>query len=180
MAMYYGYIVKGHKPLHPGGKRIFNRATAAWLKLRAKRLKQPVVIHEVSAKKTGQLTEHYNLSDFACHDGTPVPPSLQKNTAHLAVALEEINARLGIVCRVLSGYRTPAYNKKVHGASQSQHLQASAADIDVPATHHTRDEIVAAARMVPNVHGIGIYPNGGVHVDVRPGKLVTWNDWKRT
>ncbi|WP_448826708.1 D-Ala-D-Ala carboxypeptidase family metallohydrolase [Capnocytophaga bilenii] len=54
------------------------------------------------------------------------------NVKALAQQLEVLRAALGNKPIIItSGYRTPAHNKKVGGADNSQHLTASAADIVV-------------------------------------------------
>ena len=77
------------------------------------------------------LTPHFHVGEFACKDGSAVPAHLLSNVRALAVNLEVIRAQLGAPIIINSGYRTPAYNKKVGGAPASQHLLANAVDIVV-------------------------------------------------
>lgn len=78
-----------------------------------------------------QLTPHFNISEFACKDGTAVPLHLLSNVRALAVNLEVIRSSFGVPIIVNSGYRTIKYNRMVGGAFGSQHLLANAADIVV-------------------------------------------------
>jgi len=76
-----------------------------------------------------QLTKNFNLSEFACNDGTPVPPEFLDNVAEVAKNLQVLRDELDFPVTINSGYRSPAYNKEIGGVSNSQHLQAKAADI---------------------------------------------------
>ncbi len=59
---------------------------------------------------------------------------------------------------IVSGYRDPAHNKRVGGASSSQHLHGTAADISVCPVAVAED---------CGFSGIGIGNGGAIHVDVR-------------
>ena len=76
-----------------------------------------------------RLTKNFELEEFACKDGTPVPKKFYDNCKELAENLQVLRDSLGIPLVVLSGYRTAKHNKKIGGASASFHLTASAADI---------------------------------------------------
>ena len=79
-----------------------------------------------------QITPHFRSKEFNCKDGTHVPNQYMPNVKALAQQLEVLRAALGNKPIIItSGYRTPAHNKKVGGADNSQHLTASAADIVV-------------------------------------------------
>lgn len=75
-----------------------------------------------------QLTKNFNLIEFACHDGTPVPPDLIPNVQLLANNLQVLRDEIGPLF-ILSGYRTLSHNKSVGGASNSYHVKAMAGDI---------------------------------------------------
>jgi transposase len=70
----------------------------------------------------GQLTPHFHVAEFDCHDGTPVPPAavaaLRDNCARY---LEPLRAQFGVV-HINSGYRDRAYNASIGGASNSVHI----------------------------------------------------------
>ncbi len=122
-----------------------------------------------------QLTDNFTLQEFACHDGTAVPAELVPNVKDLAKNLQVLRNALGESIRVNSGYRTPAYNKKIGGVSNSQHLQAKAADIVVKSKTPKElaaviEKLIAAGKMKQG--GIGIYP-GFVHYDIR-GEKARW------
>lgn len=123
-----------------------------------------------------QLTPHFNLAEFDCHDGTPVPPALIPNVRKLAEQLEIIRAHAGAPLHINSGYRTPAYNSKVGGVPTSQHIKAKAADITCralsPKDLHSLILKLIKGKLVLN-GGVGLYP-GFVHYDIRD----TVSRWK--
>lgn len=134
-----------------------------------------------------QLTKNFNLSEFACKDGTPVPASLIPNVQELANNLQVLRDDLNtnrpakappgvvITLPVNSAYRTKTYNKKVGGKPASKHLTAQAGDItckwEDPKQLAARiEKLIAAGKMKQG--GIGIYP-GFTHYDVR-GTKARW------
>ena len=110
-----------------------------------------------------QISPHFAASEFACHHcgqlpgGTVLPELLAGLEALRALAYPR-----GL--RIESGYRCPASNAAVGGASDSQHLYRSAADIPEVAT-------LDAVRGLRAFSGIGWQQVGARrlvrHVDVR-------------
>ena len=76
-----------------------------------------------------KLTKNFNLEEFACKDGTPVPKKFHNNCKELADNLQVLRDSLGVPLEILSGFRTVKHNKKIGGAPASFHLTASAADL---------------------------------------------------
>lgn len=72
----------------------------------------------------------------------------------------------GRVLTLTSGYRTRATNTQVGGATESQHVEGTAADVVVPGLSPKQmAELVASF----GVGGVGYYPQGGyVHADTGP------------
>lgn len=119
-----------------------------------------------------QLTTNFHLDEFACNDGTPVPEEFIENCQLLADNLQVLRDDLGIPVDVVSGFRTPAYNKKVGGRTKSFHLKAMAGDLQVigmtPFQVHARiKKLIAEKKMKEG--GLGLYPTF-VHYDVRKTK----------
>ncbi|WP_137176650.1 DUF882 domain-containing protein [Roseomonas sp. AR75] len=80
--------------------------------------------------------------------------------------------RLTGVLDVHSGYRTPAVNRAVQGAGDSQHLKASAVDLGVPTG---RLPAVADAALKLRKGGVGVYRNRGfIHLD--SGPVRNWSE----
>lgn len=130
------------------------------------------------------LTPHFRLSEFATHDGTPVPADKVQEYARLCrLVLEPLRARFG-TCSVVSGYRHPAYNRRIGGAAKSVHMcgrgggiAGVAADVRFPRGNErdwARYAEELLARHYPPGGGLGVYPGGGwIHVDTR-GYRARW------
>jgi uncharacterized protein YcbK (DUF882 family) len=119
-----------------------------------------------------QLTTNFNLAEFACKDGTPVPKELIPNVELLAKNLQVLRDHLGEPIHINSGYRSPAHNAKVGGKKNSYHMKAMAADITCKSKTPKQlaaiiEKLIAGKKMKQG--GIGIYP-GFVHYDVRGAK----------
>jgi uncharacterized protein YcbK (DUF882 family) len=122
------------------------------------------------------LTKNFELSEFACHDGTPVPKALMPNVQELADNLQVLRDDLGEPLHVISGFRTDAWNKKVGGKPKSYHKKAMAGDVTAksytPKQVAARiEKLIAAGKMKQG--GLGIY-KGFVHYDIR-GVKSRWN-----
>jgi len=123
--------------------------------------------------RTGQLTAHFHIREFDCHDGRKVPliavPALTRLCRDL---LEPLRVTFG-PAHVLSGYRPKDYNAKIGGAKFSQHIyeltpDSVAADM-VFATGNPQAWARAADRL--GAGGVGRYDRAGfVHIDNRPDR----------
>ena len=82
------------------------------------------------------LSPHFSLAELTGSqvatrqgiDNTPVP-AIIANLTRLAMLLEQVRALVGAPITISSGYRSPALNKAVGGASNSAHVLGLAADI---------------------------------------------------
>jgi hypothetical protein len=67
--------------------------------------------------------------------------------------------------KVISGYRSPSYNRRVGGAKKSQHTSGNAIDIDVRhLSIEQRQELIKYASAL-GYKGIGVYANS-IHLDM--------------
>ncbi|MFC4625976.1 D-Ala-D-Ala carboxypeptidase family metallohydrolase [Daeguia caeni] len=74
---------------------------------------------------------------------------------------------------ITSGYRSPAYNRKVNGARRSLHMICAAADIQIDGV--SKWEIARYARSMPGRGGVGTYCNTtAVHIDIGPERDWNW------
>lgn len=122
-----------------------------------------------------QLTKNFNLAEFACKDGTPVPKELQANAMELAKNLQVLRDYINAPIHLSSAYRTPKHNAAVGGKDDSCHLKAMAGDISTK--NHTPKQLkaiilklIAEGKMKQG--GIGLY-KGFVHYDIR-GWAARW------
>ncbi|MGG5820860.1 YcbK family protein [Falsiroseomonas sp. HW251] len=107
------------------------------------------------------------LADAGCNPPLPFDADTIEIVWEVAA-----RTRLGEVLDVHSGYRTPAVNRAVNGAGDSQHLRAGAMDIGVPAG---RLPAVAETALKLAKGGVGVYRTRGfVHLD--SGPVRTWTD----
>ena len=133
------------------------------------------LLEELESEADERLTPNFKLSEFRQRDGTPVPARYRDNVRRLARNLQVLRSDLGRAVRVTSGYRSPAYNRRIKGAPKSQHLFAKAADIRVsgmkPAQVYCAIErLISTGTMRQG--GLGIYRKH-VHYDIR-GKRARW------
>ena len=119
-----------------------------------------------SLRKDGEtyLSPDFQVKEFACRDGSDkIMISLR-----LVHILQCIRDHFGKPVTVNSAYRTEAYNAKVGGVANSQHLKGTAADIAIKGV--TPSAVAAYAEtLLPDTGGIGRYETF-THVDVREGK----------
>ena len=116
-----------------------------------------------------RLTKNFELEEFACKDGSPVPKRYYENCKELAENLQVLRDSLGIPLEVLSGFRTVTHNKKIGGAPASFHLTASAADLKA-ATIPTYKIYMRILKLMEEGKmkkgGLKCYPTW-VHYDIR-------------
>lgn len=108
---------------------------------------------------------------------TDPPKSLWANGVKVAKVADELRHRCGFQMRVLSAYRSPAYNSRIGGAKYSRHKQFDAMDIK-PASGAWKD-LQTMKRVIREMRNEGKF-RGGIggyssflHIDVR-GSNATW------
>ena len=122
-----------------------------------------------------KLTQNFKKSEFDSKDGTEMPNEVFYNVQKLANNLQILREHLNRPIRITSGYRSPAHNKSVGGAKNSQHLLGKAADIQVQGmtpieVKDAIENIIYCGDMLQG--GIGLY-NTFVHYDIR-GTRARW------
>ena len=78
----------------------------------------------------GKLTKHFTLDEYTVNQTDNC--QITREALEHADILEEFRTWLGKAMKVNAWYRTPAYNKKVGGNSNSLHLRGVATDISMP------------------------------------------------
>lgn len=127
-------------------------------------------IRAYSKAKNGseKLSANFKVKEFACKDGSD-PVFI---APELVDILQKIRNHFGKAVVINNGYRTPTYNKKVGGATYSQHLYGTAADIEISGVK-PKEVAAYVETLMPDKGGIGIYPTF-THVDVREVRS-RWN-----
>lgn len=129
------------------------------------------------------VTPRFSWRELECHDGTEIPDEVKPNLRRLCeLVLEPIRAAWGGPIVVVSGYRSPAYNRAVGGAAKSRHVTGEAADIrpvslaELPALCSLVQEMIGDGRL-PGLGGWGRY-RSWIHVDARQrpadGHIAYW------
>lgn len=130
------------------------------------RIGDDFMVKTYSLKKHGnkKITTNFVVREFACNDGTDTV-KIDKNTVRkLQAARNLTNAPINVT----SGYRTPTYNRKVGGATNSYHVVGCACD-----TYSNKIKPLTLAKIYEllGAKGIGYYSlQRFVHVDMRPYK----------
>ena len=125
---------------------------------------------------SNQLSKNFKKSEFKCRDGSGVPDKYMDNLIELVENLQIIRDHIKVPMHIISGYRSPKYNRKFGGARKSQHMKARAADIVVKSLKPTElREIILNLIKEGKIKkgGVGLY-RSFVHYDTRG-----WNArWK--
>ena len=91
------------------------------------------------------LSKNFKVYEFACKDDSNTSNTIYIDDA-LVTILQKIRDWAGAAVKINSGYRTPQYNAKVGGASESYHTKGQAADIVV--TGKTPQQVAAYAQTI--------------------------------
>jgi N-acetylmuramoyl-L-alanine amidase len=108
---------------------------------------------------------------------SPPPKRLWRNIISTLRIADELRASFGKPCRILSSYRSPAYNRVVGGGVMSQHLDFTALDIAVDGIPARRvyERLLQWRKEGKFTGGLGYYPSSGfVHIDTRPRNATWW------
>lgn len=140
-----------------------------------------MVITKLLSNGDIQISEHFKLSEFK----SPGTDTVKYDTDILAM-LEKIRAHFGGPIQITSGYRTPAYNKKVGGSTNSAHMDGRAADFkvkDKAGNPISSKSVCLFLEEIGWAHGIG-YMDTATHFDTkflgsridetRPGTTTKW------
>ncbi len=140
-----------------------------------------------------KITKHFNYGEFVCKDTkrTPYPKEwTEERLRPLCEALEVLRELIktsddqSVRVIITSGYRTPAYNKKIGGAPRSQHVEGKAADIvcwfknkkdeweEIPALLIADYWLILQREGKVPAGGLGFY-RSFTHVDIR-GRNARW------
>ncbi len=119
--------------------------------------------------------QHYNPSSPAFGLNKKPPRNLWPKIDLTAQVLDRVRELVGAPIMTLSVYRSPAYNKKIGGATHSEHMDFTAIDFQVKASSGPAEwaGVVRQLRQSGMFKGgIGVY-SSFVHVDTR-GANADW------
>ncbi|WP_432408649.1 YcbK family protein [Wukongibacter sp. M2B1] len=107
-----------------------------------------------------KLSNNFKLSEFVCKEG--------KNEVYVDIKLinklQLLRKKLDKPIVIISGYRSPSYNKRVGGSPKSQHLEGKA--VDIKKVKGISDEEFIKIVVELGFTGVGLY-DGFWHIDVR-------------
>lgn len=136
-------------------------------------------VKKVDVLQVIDIGETFDFNDVARPNSTtsgvlngPAPEALRENIDRTVRAVNAINRAYTPGVRIVSGYRSPAYNAAVRGAVKSQHLQGLAVDMapldgDVSALNQTVLALIQSGALSEG--GIGLYRTF-LHYDLRGSK----------
>ncbi len=111
-------------------------------------------------------------SDEKLNLNTDPPAALWPNMERTAKVLDEARKRLGASIRITSAYRSPAYNKRIGGVSNSTHVRFNATDLVTAQPASLYLVLLDLRREGMFKGGLGLY-RSFVHLDTR-GTNATW------
>lgn len=82
----------------------------------------------------------------------------------IASKIKDIQGAFGQTLNITSGYRDPAYNKKVGGAKNSAHMRKNAVDVKFNGGIPETLKLIKTASQM-GIGGIGVYGPGKIHLD---------------
>lgn len=119
--------------------------------------------------KNDKISTNFKVGEFKCNDGSD---KIVVDSIFIDTVLQKIRDHFKAAITINSAYRTPSYNKKVGGSSNSYHVKGRAFDIVVKG--YKPSEVAKYARSI-GVKGVIEY-NTFVHVDSRPTKYWARNN----
>ncbi len=117
-----------------------------------------------------------------CRDGTPYPIEWEDRWTKLFGQADVLREAHGFPLKVLSCYRTKAYNTRIGGAVNSYHMKGQAVDLQVMGKEAIEERTLQLweqlkalinAGSLPHIKGAGRYPTF-IHIDTRESPKVIY------
>ena len=116
------------------------------------------------AGRVSHISPHFVLMEMASKDGS----DKVLYSTELMAMLEMLRDYGGFTVHINSGYRSPSYNRRIGGASKSQHTLGTAADISVRKDGKTvSSKLICCLCQTLGFKGIAYISESAVHVDMR-------------
>ena len=116
------------------------------------------------AGRVSHISPHFVLMEMASKDGS----DKVLYSTELMAMLEKLRDYGGFTVHINSGYRSPSYNRRIGGASKSQHTLGMAADISVRKDGKTvSSKLICCLCQTLGFKGIAYISESAVHVDMR-------------
>ena len=116
------------------------------------------------AGRVSHISPHFVLMEMASKDGS----DKVLYSTELMAMLEKLRDYGGFTVHINSGYRSPSYNRRIGGASKSQHTLGTAADISVRKDGKTvSSKLICCLCQTLGFKGIAYISESAVHVDMR-------------
>lgn len=126
-----------------------------------------------------QITPHFRIAEFDCHDGRPVPVEAHDALLRLCDQyLEKMRAKFG-AAQVLSGFRPRDYNERIDGAKNSIHIYDEHPSEVAADTRYARGTPADWAAYADSLGapGVGRYDQSRfVHIDNRAKGPARWSE----
>jgi len=116
----------------------------------------------------GDISRHFNRSEFACKCGC----GFDTVDAMLLAVVEDIRDHFDTPFSPNSSCRCADYNNQVGGSKASQHVQGRACDITIKGVD-PKDVVVYLLYKYPGAMGIGSYSTF-THIDTRTDGPARW------
>lgn len=128
---------------------------------------------------TGKLTDHFSLDEYTINQTTLCTITLDA-IEHWQM-MEELRLWYGKPMKISAGFRTKAYNSKVGGNKNSNHLYGTACDVTMKVSKTEFLRIAKQWKTICKAHGtvgeIGNYANGWIHFGSHIKYSSTFYNW---
>ena len=124
---------------------------------------------------------NWDFTYFKPHEFASKGDGQVKISGKVVQGLDNVRSALGYPIKITSGYRDHAHNKRIKGASNSQHVHGKAVDINLNGMDEEQRTQLMVALIKEGFTSFGSYtrsPNM-LHADMRPNKA-KWHHGKGT
>lgn len=136
---------------------------------KTRKILDQIQVFSFKSDKNKKISSNFKVGEFKCNDGSD---KIIIDTEFVETKIQAIRNHFKAAVTINSAYRTPTYNKRVGGSSNSYHVKGRAFDIVVKG--YKPSEVAKYARSI-GVKGVIEY-NTFVHIDSRPNQYWARNN----